>query len=74
MKPQYIPVVIAAWLIAAGAVIIPRFINVLSTNTTLGDIANGIMGLQNAIYTAMGIEIGVLVTVMALFLSKKEHG
>jgi len=72
MKPKYIPVVIVAWLIAVVSFIIPRLINVLpTTNTTLGDIANGIMNLQTAIYTAMGIEIGILVTAMVLLLSKE---
>jgi len=73
MKSKYILAVVVGLLIAVASFIIPRliFINVLpTTNTTLGDIANAIMGLQNAIYTAMGIEICVILAAMA-FLSKK---
>jgi hypothetical protein len=58
--------VIVAWLIAVGSIIIPRFImkQPVLTSTSLGDIANGINGLQTAIYTAMGIEIAVILTAM----------
>lgn len=60
--------IIAAWLVAVGSFIIPRTIKKkpVSANTTLGDIANGINNLQTAIYTAMGIEIGIILTVMVI--------
>lgn len=69
MKPRHILVLIAAWVIAASFIIIPRFLTVLPVNTTLGDVVNGINGLQTAIYTAMGIEIGVVLTAMVVLLS-----
>lgn len=73
MKPQYILVVIVAWLIAIVSFIIPRLIfkQLTTSNTTLDGIANTINNLQTAIYTAMGIEIGILVTAMALLLRKQ---
>jgi len=68
IEPRYIPVVIVAWLIGAGLIIIPRLIKKkpVSTNTTHGDIVNAIMGLQNAIYTAMGIGICVIIAAITL--------
>ena len=61
--------IIAAWLIAVGSIIIPTKVikkKAIPTKTTLGDVVNGINGLTNTIYTAMGIEIGIILTVMII--------
>jgi len=61
--------IIAAWLIAVGSIIIPTKVikkKPIPTKTTLGDVVNGINGLTNTIYTAMGIEIGIILTVMII--------
>ncbi len=73
MKPRQISVLIAAWAIAAGSIIIPRFLTVLPVNTTLGDVVNAINGLHSAIYTAMGIEIGVIITAMVVLMAGRER-
>ena len=73
MKTKYILVVIVAWLIVAGLIIIPRFIFKqpianAATNATNADIVNAIYitqsSLQNTIYTAMGIGVGVILAVI----------
>jgi len=78
IEPRYIPVVIVAWLIAAGLIIIPRLIKkktitTHTTNATNTDIVNAInnlhtaiYSLHNAVYTAMGIGICVIIAAIAL--------
>ncbi|MBA7592388.1 hypothetical protein ES708_34569 [subsurface metagenome] len=79
MKPKYILMAIVAWLIAAVSFIIPRLISIQpittnATNATNTDIVNAIYSLKDTIYaanySAMGLEIGFLVTAMIL-LSKR---
>jgi len=68
IEPQYIPVVVVSWLIGAGLIIIPRLIKkkTITTNTTNTDIVNAIYSLYNAIYTAMGIGICVIIAAITL--------
>ena len=73
MKPRQISVLIAAWAITATSIILPRFLTVLPVNTTLGDVVNAINGLHTAIYTAMGIEIGVIITAMVVLMGGRER-
>ena len=67
--------IIVAWLIAAVSIIIPRFANTVSTNTTnvtLDDIVNSINGLKSAIYIATGMKIVIIVTVMVIIKAIKK--
>lgn len=73
MNSRQILVLIAAWAIAAGSIIIPKFLTVLPVNTTLGDVVNAINGLNGSIYTAMGIEIGVIITAMVVLMGGRER-
>jgi hypothetical protein len=59
--------IIAAWLIAVGSIIIPRVIKKkpVSTNTSLGEISRGINSLRDAIYGAEGVGTAIIVTVIA---------
>jgi len=69
MTAENILLIIAAWLIAVGSIIIPTKVikkKAIPTKTTLGDVVTGINSLKDTIYAAMGIEIGIIVTVMVI--------
>ena len=67
IKKNYL-LIIAAWLIAAGFIIIPRVIISQSAlvNTDLGDVVRAINGLHLSIFAAEGVSIGILISVIAL--------
>jgi len=67
IKKNYL-LIIAAWLVAAGFIIIPRFIFKQSVlvNTDLSDVIRAINGLNLTIFAAEGIATGILITVIAL--------
>jgi len=64
---QYKLVVVVAWLVVAGLIIVPRFI-FKATNATNADIVNAIYSLQSSlkdtIYTATTIGVGVILAVI----------
>ena len=68
-KVNYL-LIIVAWLVAAGFIIIPRIIfkhkQPISVDATLADVAHSINSIQVAIYSAMGIKIGIILTVMVM--------
>jgi len=75
MKTKYNLVVIVAWLIVAGLIIIPRFIfkqpiPPIATNATNADIVNAIYsmqsGLQNTIYNAMLAGVGIILAAIVM--------
>jgi len=70
---QYKLVVVVAWLVVAGLIIVPRFIfkqpiPTIATNATNADIVNAIYSLQSSlkdtIYTATTIGVGVILAVI----------
>ena len=67
IKKNYL-VIIVAWLIAAGFIIIPGLIlkQSVAVNTTLGDVVKAINSLPIIIFAAQGIGTGILLTVIAL--------
>jgi len=81
IKTRRTLVIVVAWLIVAGLIIIPRFISIpniatnatiptIATNATNADIVNAIYSLQtnlqNTINTAMGVGVGILITVIGV--------
>jgi len=66
-KVNYL-LIIVAWLVAAGFIIIPRLIfkQPITSNATLADVVHSIENIRVAIYVTTGVKIGIILTVMAI--------